>query len=411
MYKNRSNLQLKSIITEKAIFFIKRLKAFFLTHEVKLSILLIITNVVSIIFVWLPFILGRPLLWFSYSNSDSLTFDMLYRYWDGPIYVVIAKTMYLIRPEDNPYNHWPYYLSDKYYIGGFSGYPLFIRLFSFMGYYNSMLFVVVVFSSFDTVLFFKLIKDFNYVENPFYIALLWIFLPPRWLLYHSVGTSEPTFLFFLMASFYFYKRERYLLSGTSAAFATITRFVGIFLFLSFLILLIRTRQFKKLPYYFLIPIAMALHFLLYHFIFGDFFIYLNASPTPPHLPFPFIRQSKNWLIYNYIQVKQGMQSYYRVRFHQGAELRIVHFIIYGTSLYLLHRKGFTEISLYCLPFYFLYCYVGMDTMRYLLTVFPMLIPYEKFLSSKKFKMMLPLILFGVYSYVWICIPDNVASHL
>lgn len=391
--------------------FLEKLKAFF-THEVKLFIVLVIANIVSTIFVWLPFILESSLLWFPYSNSDNITFDMLYRYWDGPLYVVVAKTLYLIRPEDNPFNHWPYYLSDTYYIIILIGYPLFIRLFSFIGYYNSMLFVVVLFSSFDAVLFYKLLKDFKYVENPFYMALLWIFLPPRWLIYHSVGASEPTFLFFSMASFYLYKREKYALSGASAAFAAITRFVGVLLFLSYIILLIRTKQLKKVPYYFLIPLALSLHFLMYQFIFGDFFIYFNAEPGYPSvIPFSYMLKPKNWLIHNYIQVTKGIQSYYRVRFHQCAEVRIVHYLIYGLSLYKLHKKGFTEISLYCVPLFFFYFFPGGDVIRYMITIFPLLIPYEKFLYSKYFKILIPLILIGLYSYAWICIPDNVASHL
>lgn len=130
-------------------------------------------NIVATLAVYLPFI-----------NN----FEVIYRYLDGPLYMYVAKTLYVM-PAVTPFN-----LPDFYYACHLALYPLLIRAFSFMGYDRSMLFVAIAASTLATMVFYQLLKEFKYSVNPFWASVVFIFFPSRWLLYHSVGASEPLFI-------------------------------------------------------------------------------------------------------------------------------------------------------------------------------------------------------------------------
>jgi len=130
--------------------------------------------------------------------------QLLYQNWDGPAYVVIAKSFYDI-PAIEKANTLGF--SPAYFAAHLPLYPLFIRLFSFMGYYRSMVFVSQLFSLLFILVVYYLIRFLYPKVNALIISLSIIFLPPRWFIVSHVGSSEPVFLFFLSLSIFFFLKR------------------------------------------------------------------------------------------------------------------------------------------------------------------------------------------------------------
>lgn len=122
--------------------------------------------------------------------------DTLARYWDVPNYLYVAKTLYDITP-DHPlkfYGNPPAYFACHLPV-----YLLAIRLLSFLGYPAGMLAATVLFTVLATLAFYQLLIESKAVTHPWWSALVSLFLPARWLLYHSVGATEAPFLFFVFS--------------------------------------------------------------------------------------------------------------------------------------------------------------------------------------------------------------------
>ncbi len=325
-------------------------------------ILLVIAVLSSSAFVYLPFF------------QD---FDIIKRHYDGPIYVLVAKNFYNF--QENPLQNLP----ESYYSVALLGYPLLIRIFSPIGFFNSMIFVAILFSVLSVLLFYRLLAEFSYVRDPFFISLLFILLPPRWLIYHSVGASEPVFLFFLLLSVYMLKKERFALSALSAAFATFTRIHGIVLFPAYIVLLVSRRRYREVPLFLLIPISLFLNLYLQFLAFGDLFSYFTwYTPLTTFYPFSSI------LLHG--------------------EYRLFQYFIYALAGVILYNKKYRDLSIISFFLYFpLFFMLTKDFSRYLIPLTPFaLIAFEDVLDSKGFRTVLPLLVVLIYFYVWSVIPTN-----
>ena len=320
--------------------------------------------------------------------------DFLHVIWkrDGPFYVFIAKTLYIGITEENIPPKFP----PKWdYAAHLIGYPLFIRLFaSLLGWELSMLFVNWLFTSLGAVLFYRLIKEFNYVQNPFYITILFIFAPHQWLTYKGIGAAEPTFIFFVLFSFYLLKKEKYFFSSLAAAYASITRFEGVFLFIAYFLLIYKERKLKNFIFYLIIPFSVFLHFLLYYFAFGNFFAYFVAV--------------ERWHYTFFDHAPLGFP--FEVFFHLSPEkiasekfwINIVAiYIFYGLNIYFLYRKQRTDLMIYSIVFYLniLIIYPG-EIARYALVMFTLFIGWDQILLNKYFRWFLPIYIAFCYVYAY-----------
>jgi|Deesub1362A_J573_1020465.scaffolds.fasta_scaffold00051_105 hypothetical protein len=330
------------------------------------KIMLIVATLSSSAYVYLPF-LGN--------------FDTILRYYDGPLYVIVAQNFYHI--QSNPFPLPEYYYSTHLIV-----YPLLIRIFSPIGFFNSMILVTLIFSVLSVLMFYYLLEEFNYVKNPFFIALLFIFLPPRWLIYHSVGASEPIFLFSLLLSLYMFKKERLMVCSLSAAFATATRIHGIVLFPAYAILALRRGLYRKIPLFLIIPTSLFLNFYLHYLAFGDLFSYFkwNAGLVAFNYPFSSI------LIYG--------------------EDHLFQYLIYALAGVILYRRRYLDLSIITFSLYLpLLFVVHPDLSRYLIPLSPFaLIAFEDILDSKEFKLISPLLIMLIYFYVWSVIPTNLVPQ-
>jgi Gpi18-like mannosyltransferase len=319
------------------------------------------------------------------------------------MYMYVASTMYSI-PADSPLHVFS--LPDYYFACHLAVFPLLIRAFSFLGGYDwSMLFVVAAASTLATIIFYYLVKDFKYSVNPFWASVVFIFFPCRWLLYHSVGASEPVFILLVVASLYCYKKDSYALAFLLAGLASATRIFGILLFVSYAATLIWQRKYRHLPLVLIIPACLAANFLIYQLVYGDFFAYFKyngsfvsiAQVVLPYLsfsmpvPVPFPMFLTN--------VLRGNTN--------NLELFLALYILYllGTLRLWKHK----ELFFYSAFFVGAILFIGHpDISRYLLPAAPfaLILAFDDIISRKEFMLIFPVIIVLGYLYCWGLMPTN-----
>lgn len=372
--------------------------------------LLITCTLLLTLLVWLPHYLRlNPF----FSLDFSKGFETIYQNYDGLEYITIAKSWY----DPDIVATMPQTLPASYFPSHFPGYSIFIAVFApVMGYLKSMLFVSQLFTIMSVLMFYRLIKDFKLSSHPLILATLFLILPSRWLIVHSVGSAEPTFIFFTLAAIYaFLKFELHreyrwiLLTGIFGSLAQLTRPPGILLFLALVIYLkIKFWQTQRnyslsqifqlkliyLPLY-LIPLTLASIFYLFQIQLQDFWAYFHTGDNI-HLtlpPFAVFNKSQFWVGDIWLE-------------------DIIYILILGylAVVYLL-KSNFTKPLGYMALIYMLAgtFIAHRDISRYLLPTFPLiLIAFEKVLVSKEFRIVIAIVALAIYLYSQNFILENTA---
>lgn len=375
--------------------------------------LLIITTVtiISTVLIWLPHFLA--LKDFYYLNFSE-GFNTIYRNFDGIEYIIIAKTLYFphllaLIPQELP---------ASYFAAHFPLYSVFILALSpLLGFLKSMLFISIVFTLFSVITFYFLVKDFNLTNHPLTLSLIFLFLPARWLIIRSVGSSEPVFIFFVLTTFYFFLRfeqknkiSDILFAAISGLMAQLTRPPGILIFIAFALFILwkiysgkdekfLKRIFKSITTYFpllLIPLGLLTIFYWYSIAYGDFFAYFHTGDNI-HLTFPpfqVFNKSQFWVGDIWLE-------------------DIVYLFLFGLlgGLLLIKQKLY-PMAFFVLTYITASLFVAhRDISRYILPIFPfILIAFEKILTSKEFKIVLGILLLGIYLYAQNYILANTAPY-
>ncbi|EKD89991.1 MAG: hypothetical protein ACD_32C00109G0033 [uncultured bacterium] len=378
-----------------------------MTKTVKDCFLLALLAILITGAIWMPHIVKMPLWGLNFDEG----FSTIYRNFDGLEYISIAKTFYnptLIASLQQP-------LPANYFASHFPGYAILIAFFSpFLGYLKSMLFVSLLSTIFATLAFYFLVRDFKLSNHPLFLSFIFLILPARWLIVHSVGSSEPTFIFFIVAAIYclmkFTQNKKFvfiLATGILGAFAQITRPPGALLFIAIIIYLIwqtinekKYQTFSPLrligtywPLVFM-PLGLLGIFYLYGQTYGDFWAYFHSGDNI-HLTFP------------------PFQVFNKQQFWVGDIW--LEDIIYIFILGFLGGMMLLKQKLYPMAFFVL-IYLAASTLvahrdisRYLLPIFPfILIAFEKVLTTREFKIILPIILLAIYLYSQNFILANIA---
>ena len=332
----------------------------------------------SILFTWAPF-LQTP--------------DVLYRYWDGPHYVYLAKTLYDV-PANHPFT--PYNLTPAYYATHFPAYPLLIRLLSplTLGHYlPAMLLATVVSSVLAAILFYEVLSRFGLVVSPLWTAILFAFIPPRWVIYHSVGASEPLFLVFVFAAFLAYRGNRTGLLIASVALASLTRIMGLLLVPAFMAAALLDRRYRQAA---LLPLAglgvvalFSWHLLLY----GDFLAYFARN----------LEQSGHLARVPLL----ALRSYAAAGNTHDAEFYLGFYALYGVGTLALFRQR--AVFLYLLAFLGFNAFVfHFDLSRMFLPMAPfaLLVGFDGVLSKPACRAALPFLIWLDCVYAWGLIPQN-----
>lgn len=373
--------------------------------------LIVLTSIFITLLIWIPYILKIPDL---FGLNFGGGFQTIYRNFDGLEYVMIAKTFY------NPlsFAHLPQPLPAIYYAAHFPGYALLMLIIApVMGFLKSMLLVPFLFTTLSAIAFYFLVRDFKLSEHPLFLSIIFLILPARWLIVHTVGSAEPIFIFFTICALYFFmkyesfrKQQLIWLSATFGVLAQITRPPGILIFVALAAYIlwknfkengqVITRKLSKifLSYYplLLIPTALLLIFYWYSLAYGDFFAYFHSGDNI-HLTFP------------------PYQVFNKDQFWVGSIWLedIIYILIIGFfgGLMLVKQR------LYPLAFFVL-TYLGASTLvvhrdvsRYVLPIFPfILIAFEKLLVSREFKIVLAIVALATYLYAQNFILANTAPY-
>lgn len=344
----------------------------------------------STFILWLPFLL-KSNNWLGLKISNP-GFQTIIQNFDGPLYVIPAKTLYNINkispPGEGLIVSLP--ITKEYFAAHLPMYPILIKLFSpLFGYLKSMLIVNIAFTILLVWFFYFLLKKYK-IKHPLILSVIFIFLP-RFLVVRSVGAPESIFILFILMSIYFFDKQKYFLSGLLGGLSVMTKTPGIILFGAYTLILfinfLKTRKFDlKTLWLLLIPISLITVFLFYFVNYGDFFVYFHTGGVVP-MPYPFSA-------FNFQKIWVGTA---------WLDDLIFYFTLYGIMVFYLYKSKFKTIYYFSLLFFISLLFVQhRDIARYSLPLWPFsIIAFNKFFSSKAFLIIfLVIILPASIFYSW-----------
>ena len=364
-----------------------------LYNKLRPYIIVLAVVVLSTLVAWAPF-LFRQTNWLGL-RIDNANFQYIYRNFDGPLYIVPAKTLY--NPQEIAKIGLELPLSPGYFAAHLPLYPILIRLFApLLGYLKSMILVNLVATTLLACIFYYIIEKLNISKNPLLLTSLLLFLP-RFLVVRSVGAPESLFIFLILLSLYFFEKQDYLLAGIFGGLSAMTKTPGILLFAAYALTLgERYISGKKIEWrsigIFLIPFGFFLVFLLYANQYGDFFAYFKSGDNI-HLIAPYSA-------FNFHATWVGTA---------WLEDIVFYFFLYALTVVSLKDFKYRSFFYFALIFFTATLFVQhRDIARYSLSLWPLaLIAFERFFSSKKTLIAFLILLPAIYMYAWNFMSYNV----
>ncbi len=350
-------------------------------------------NVIIIISVVLvsTFILYLPLATDTlrlFGFQDDVGMNYVYQNYDGLYYVVPAVSWY--NPKSIEAMRLEFTLPLEYYAAHLPLYPVFIALFALVfGYLNAMLAVNIFFTMVLAVLLYYFVAQLKLTKHPLLLIIVFLFLP-RFFIIRSVGAPETLFMSLIVGSIFFFERKQFFLAGILGGLATMTKTPGILLFgaygLVFLERIIRNKEFSFRWFWIgLIPVGLLAVFTLYKIQYNDFFAYFHTGGVVP-MPYPFSVFNFNgrWVDTPWL------------------EEIVLYFFIYLSAIVILKDSKYRSLFYFPLLFFLFAVFVQhRDLSRYLLPLWPFaLIAFEKYLTSRKFLLVLLLLIPAIYMYAW-----------
>jgi Gpi18-like mannosyltransferase len=315
----------------------------------------------------------------------------IYKHYDGPLYVVPAKTFY--DPQAIKKLHLEMTSPSKYFAAHLPLYPALIRavkeigIFGQLGYLKSMLGVNLMATIALVLFFYFLLKKFKLTKNPLMLASVFLFLP-RFLVVRSVGAPESIFILLILSSLFFFEKEKFWLAGLLGGLATMTKTPGILLFGAYgLVFIERFVKEKKFNFNWLGVVLIPMGFLavcgIYAVQFKDFFAYFHSGDNI-HLVFPYS-------VFNFQKTWVGTAWLEDVLFY---------YFIYGLSVIYLKDSKYRSFFYFGLVYFTATLFVQhRDISRYSLPLWPLaLIAFEKFFTSKKFLWIFIILLPGIFLF-------------
>lgn len=371
----------------------------------KNKIKLLLITLLPTFLIWIPFYFKIESLWTIPLKSDGMA--TIVSNFDGPLYLVIAKTFYNTEIIRHTYS---FPIPLEYYAAHFPLFPLLIRLFApLAGFPYSMLFITIV-SSFLAIYFFqKLIRNYVDKKDVLWITLVFSLFPARWLISRSVGSADPLFMASVLASIYYFKNKKYWYSAIWGVIAQLTKSPGILLFVAYLLYIVTpnfkkfaTTSFnkwlkslnlkKKLPIL-LIPATLLVVFYVYKLTFNNFFAYFNSGDNI-HLFFP------PFQIFNYNAPWVGTFWLEEIIF-------VFLFGILGI-LRLINKKEYLFAWFTGIYFVSTIFVVHRDIIRYSLPILPFLyVAFSDLITKKEFRIAFLIILIPIYLFSITFISQNV----
>ncbi len=338
--------------------------------------------------LWLPFLL-KVNSWLGL-NLGTAGFEYIYKNYDGPLYVIVAKTFYA---HDTPYfaAHLPLYPALIFVFKQIIG--VFVKQ---LAYLKSMLLVNILSTIGLAGFFYYLVKKFRLTNHPMFLTATLLFLP-RFLVVRVVGAPESLFMLLTLLSVYFFEKDKYFWAGIFGGLSVMVKSPGILLFGAYGLVFLERLFYKKrieLKWFWtlLIPFGLLTVFLIYWRQMGDFLAYFHSGDNI-HLMFPFA-------VFNYQKTWVGTAWLEDVVFY---------YLLYGVAVVTLWKSKYRSFFYYSLVFFVATLFVQhRDISRYSLPIWPFAaIAFEKFLTDKKYRLIFFIILVGIYFYAWNFLSYNV----
>lgn len=362
-------------------------------------------SLIPTLLIWIPFFFRLKSFWTIPLPQNGMA--TIVANFDGPLYIVIAKTLYNLQAIANNYQ---FPLSLEYYAAHFPLFPLLIRIFStLLGFPYAMLTTTIASSVLATFFFYKFIKQYLKKNEALWITFVFSFLPARWLIVRSVGSAEPLFVAAIIASIYFFQKKKYWYAGIWGAIAQLTKSPGIILFLAYVGAIItphikkltiihsekwtKILKIKKVYPVLLIPLSLLSIFIFYGFIFNDFLAYFHSGDNI-HLffpPFQIFNYSAPWVgtfwleevIFVYLIGILGLIKLVKQKVTVPAWFVGIFFV---STLFVSHR----------------------DIIRYSLPIIPfLLLAFSDTITKKEFKIVIALLIIPIYLFSLTYISQNV----
>lgn len=364
---------------------------------IKSLALILIISLIPTFLVWAPFLLRLSEFWNIPLPAQGMA--TIVANYDGPLYIVVAKTFYNIEAIKTSYQ---FPLPAEYYAAHFPLFPALIKLASYvLGFPYAMLFVTVISSVLCMYYFYKL-------TNSYWMTFVFSILPARFLVVRSIGSPEPLFIAAITASVFYFSKKKYLLSGIAGAVAAATKSPGILLFIAYGLYLIvpklkefatkkfssviKSIEWKAFPVL-LIPLSLLAVFVAYKFTYNDFFAYFHSGDNIHLLllPFQVFNYSAPWvgtfwleeIIFVYLFGALGLIQLIKQKQNLIAW---VYGIFFMSTIFVSHR----------------------DLLRYSLPILPFFyVAFSKYLETKEFKIVLTFLLIPIYLFSLAFISQNV----
>lgn len=330
-----------------------------------------------------------------YVYFGSGRMNTVYKNWDGPSYVIAAKSLYVprIATENNMINSKDIRVDWTFLPAHFPLVPLLIRSLSGIGYFQAMIVVTIVSSMAAIVAFYHLIKSHQLVKDPLLLAIPLIFLSPRWFIVSHVGGSEPLFLFFLIMFVNAFLSHRHKGAAVWAALAQVTRPQGALIAVAVLVIALlelkKSGKIKKIVStyypYLLIPLALLSVFSFFYFQTGDFWAFFSAISIFNHtslIPFS-----------TFSYASANIETFWQ-------EVNALDYVIYLAAIMTLLKQKLTPLAVLGLIFFaplpFLH---HSDISRYAIPLLPLaFIAYRDIIATKEFALATLLMSPAIMSY-------------
>jgi hypothetical protein len=352
----------------------------------------------STLLLWLPFLFNFSTFWNIKLPSDGMA--AVVRNFDGPQYIVVAKSLY----QEKIIKQFEFDLPVEYYAAHFPLYPLLVRVIgNFTWFPYAMLGVTVIFSILSVTVFYLLLHQLK-IPQPFWLSTVFLFLPARWLVVRSIGSPEPLFIFLILVSIYYFFQKKYWLAGIAGGLAQLTKPPAILLFAAYCLYLCwqyappllkemqtgvkKQRSFWHIfPWHafpiFLIPVFLYSLFLWYGQIYGSFWAYFQSGDNI-HLfwpPFQMFNTSGTWVGTYWLE-------------------DIIWLLLIGAMAMVGNWRRSDVISWFTAIFYLSTIFIShRDLSRYSLPLAPfIIIAFAPHLQSKLFRYAFFVILIPIFLY-------------
>lgn len=362
---------------------------FFRTYKNYLYILLF--TLVSSLVLWFPFVQQLSFLGMHIPHTDT---SLVYRNFDGLLYVVAAKSWYL--PSTISSLNLEGGLSPQYFAAHLPLYPAMIWAFAVgLGYVKSMMFVSLLSTVLLGWFFYYFIQSQKLSGKPLLLTFVFLMFP-RFLVVRSIGSPESLFMLLILVSLFFYEKKNYLLAGLAGGLATMTKLPGILLFVAYGLSAVQQLRedvrFKFSWFWLLlIPAGLGAACLIYQQQMGDLLAYWHTGYVVP-MPYPYaaFNATAKWVGTHWL------------------EDVVFAFVIYALTLTYSYKHKIQSLFYFSVVFFTGLIFVQhRDISRYALPMWPVVcIVFEKFLTSRKTFIASILILPAVYLYAWAFMQGN-----